>query len=218
MIEYVTTHGALALSRWDLHGASRDNTDNGRAWVRITRDGSDHTVTLYRDTQRTQAVAAGILDSSSGELALAALNDSGLDGSVRLQDAQPCDAVIDIFYACDADLLARHAELSAFLVDGDFAGREGFSEPCLRAKRLIDAMINARLPAGWLADDLAPLAESTSLYALQFVFDSLSTRADDPAAQLALRFRSAARGSLTRIRLALGGSVEQIFLPRLIRT
>ncbi|MBK8208007.1 MAG: hypothetical protein IPK87_14620 [Planctomycetes bacterium] len=218
MIEYVTTHGAPALSRWDLHGASRDNTDNGRAWVRVKRNGNDHTVTMYRDAQRTLAVAAGTLDSSSGELALAALNDSGLDGSVRLHDAAPCDALIDIFYACDTDLLARHAGLAAFLDDGNFAGREGFSEPCLRAKRLIDALINARLPVGWLADDLVPLAEATSLYALQFTYDYLSIRADDPAAQLALRWRNAARESLSRIRLPLGGSAEQIFVPRLIRT
>ncbi|MCC7509195.1 MAG: hypothetical protein IT464_07450 [Planctomycetes bacterium] len=218
MIEYVTTHGAPALTRWDLHGASRDNTDNGRAWLRLSRDGNDHTVTLYRDALRTRAVAAGTIDSSSGELALAALNASGLYGSVRLHDAVAGDAVIDIFYACDADLLVRHAGLAAFLDDGNFAGREGFSEPCLRAKRLIDALINARLPAGWLADELAPLTEATSLYALQFLFDYLSTRADDPAAQLALRWRDAARESLSRIRLPLGGSAEQVFVPRLIRT
>jgi hypothetical protein len=217
MLEYVTTHGAPFLSHWDVHGATRDNTDNGRCWVRVTEDGGDFTVTLYRDAERTEPIAAGTLASDTGELSLVAQNDSGLTGTVRLTGAVPADAIIDVFYACDADLLARQADITAFLKGGNFAGREGFSEPCLRAKRVLDALLDARIGPGWIADDLQPLAETTALYALSFLYDHLSTRADDPASQLATRWRHKAREALPRIRLSLGGCEEQLFEPRLIR-
>ncbi len=218
MLDYVTTHGAPFFSHWDIHGATRDNTDNGRCWVRVAEAGGEFTVTLYRDAERTEPVAAGTLDAASGELSLAAQNDSGLTGTVRLTGAEPADAIIDVFYACDTDLLARQAEIAGFLKDGNFAGRDGFSEPCLRAKRVLDALLSARIGAGWIADDLQPLAEATAHYALSFLYEYLSTRANDPASHLATHWRHKAREALPRIRLSLGGCEEQIFEPRLIRS
>jgi hypothetical protein len=217
MLEYVTTHGAPFLSHWDIHGANRDNTDNGRCWVRVAEAGGEFSVTLYRDAERTEPVADSTLEAASGELSLGEKNESGLTGTVRLTGAVPADALIDIFYACDADLLARQADITAFLKDGNFAGREGFSDPCLRAKRVLDALLEARIGAGYIADDLQPLAETTALYALSFLYDYLSTRADDPASQLATSWRHKARQALPRIRLSLGGCQEQLFEPRLIR-
>ncbi len=217
MLEYVTTHGAPFLTHWDMHGASRDNSDNGRCWVRVVEVGGEFTVTLYRDAARTEPVAAGSLDAASGELSLAALNDSGLTGTVRLAGAFAADAVIDIFYACDEDLLARQSEIAGFLSDGTFAGREGFSEPCLRAKRVMDALLSARIGAGWIADDLQPLAEATAAFALSFLYDFLATRPDDPASEHAKQWRHRARKALPRIRLSFDGNEEQLFEARLIR-
>jgi hypothetical protein len=218
MLEYVTTHGAPFLSGWDIHGANRDNTDNGRSWVRVAQGGGEFTVTLYRDSGRIEAVAAGTLDSATGKLDLSQLNDSGLAGSVRLGAAVAGDAIIDIFYACDEDLTARQSEIAGFLKDGNFAGREGFSEPCLRAKRVLDAMIEQRTGDGWIADDLQPLAEPAAQYALHYIYDYLSTRADDAAAQLAQHFKRQARASLARLEVSIGGCPERLFVARLIRT
>jgi hypothetical protein len=218
MLEYVSTHGAPFLADWDIHGASRENTDNGRCWVRVAENGGEFTCTLYRDADRTEPVAAGTLDAATGEMSLAELNDSGLTGTVRLTGATPADAIIDVFYACDADLLSRQAEIAGFLKEGNFAGREGFSEPCLRAKRVLDALLDARIGADWIADDLQPLADTTACYALSFLYDYLSTRGDDPASHLATHWRHKAREALPRIRLSLGGCEEQLFEPRLIRS
>lgn len=215
MLEYVTTHGASFLARWKLNGATRDNTDHGRAYVRVTRDGNTFTVTLCRDEARIQAVAEGT--GENGELTLSPVDDSGLSGSVVLTNAATADAIIDIFYATDADLLARQAAIASLLKEGKFAGQDGFSEPCARAKRIMDALLNARLGSAWIADDLQPLADATALYALHLIYDHLSTRHDDPAAQQSRHYRQHARKALGQITLSIGGDEQQVFEPRLIR-
>lgn len=213
MLEYVTTHGAPFLARWDIHGATRENTDNGRCWLAVD---DQLLLTLYRDNHRQHAVATAQL-GVSGTAELAPVNDSGVSGTVMAGQPATVLGAIDVFYAADADLLARHGGVAAFLSDGNFAGREGFSEPCLRAKRVLDALLYTRLATDVLVDDLSPLAEPAACYALQFVYDYLSCRSDDPAAQLALRWRNAARDALTRVRISVGGTEVEPFTARVLR-
>lgn len=212
MIEYVTTHGVPFLSHWDINGATRENTDNGRCWLEVN---AAPALTLYRDPARQLAVATATLEPPGAELT--PVNDSGLSGTLRVTQAHAALGVIDIFYAADDDLLARQAGIAQFLEDGAFAGREGFSEPCLRAKRVIDALLSARLGPGVILDELAPLCEPAACYALQFMFDYLSARADDAAAQLSLRWRNAAREALVRVRVKAGDIEIKPFEPRLLR-
>ncbi|MBE7492727.1 MAG: hypothetical protein HS108_13365 [Planctomycetes bacterium] len=216
MLDYITQRGALPLTGWTFAGASRDNTDHGRLWVALAHDGGDVTVTLYRDELRLHAVAAGAR-SGPGPIVLEPAGDSGLSGSVELAAPGEGAAELDVFYACDADLEARHTGLAAHLADGRFAGQPGFSLPCARAKRVLDAMLAARLGPDFRADCLAPLSEAAADYALCFVYQWLSTRPDDPAHELARRFAHSAREALPAIRLRRGAEVVTPFAARVAR-
>lgn len=220
MLEYVTTHDDPhgVFSRWVLDGASRANTDHGRLYTRVTEAGGNFSVSLFSDAARTQLMAQGTLDAATGDVSLAAQNASGLSGSVRITDATPFEAVIDAFYADDDDLLSLHKGIGAFLANGQFANRPGFSDPLARAKRVLDALLNARFPQGWRADSLQPLADATARYALFFLYDHLSSRADDPSAYLAARWRREARLSLPRVRLSVAGQVVQPFTAQILRS
>ncbi|MCA8912027.1 MAG: hypothetical protein KDB82_09995 [Planctomycetes bacterium] len=220
MLEYATTHDDPngALSRWVLDAARRANSDDGRLYARVSEAGGDYTVSLYSDAARTQLVARGSITGDSGDVILTEQNSSGLSGSMRLRNATALDAVVDAFYADDDDLTALQKEVASFLINGEFAGRPGFAEPLARAKRVMDALLNARYPQGWRADSLAPLAEPASRYALFFIYDYLSTRADDAAAQLAAHWRREARLALPRVRLSLAGEATTPFVPRIQRS
>lgn len=220
MLEYVTTHDdpGGALTRWLLDGATRDNTDHGRAYVRLTESGGDYTVSLFSDPARTQLVAQGTSTGASGPVSLDEQNSSGLSGGLQLREATPFDATIDIFYADDADVTALQKEVASFLVDGAFADRLGFASPLAQAKRVMDALLNARHPEGWRADSLEPLADATARYALFFIYEYLSTRPDDPASQLAAHWRQQARLALPHIRISLAGELATPFVPRIQRS
>jgi len=198
------------FSRWVRDGAGRANTDHGRLYTRVSEAAGNFTVSLFSDAARTQLMAQGTLDADTG--------DVSLSGSVRTTDATPFEAVIDAFYADDDDLAALHKGISAFLANGQFANRPGFADPLARAKRVLDALLNARFPQGWRADSLQPLADATARYALFFLYDHLSSRADDPSAYLAARWRREARLSLPRVRLSLAGQVVQPFTAQILRS
>ena len=220
MLEYVTTHNDpdCVFSRWLLDGAGRDNTDNGRAYTRISEAGGDYTVSVYSDADRNALVAQGTLSgATTGNVTLAEQNSSGMSGSVRLREARSFDATIDLFYADAADLTALQKDITGFLIGGEFGGRAGFADPLARAKRVIDALMNARFPAGWRADDLQPLADATARYALFFIYDHLSSRADDSAAQLAAAWRRNARRVLPLIRISISGETFVPFTTRIER-
>lgn len=215
-LEFVTQHGALPLAGWSFAGASRDNTDHGRLWANLARDGDDFTLTLFRDALRTRTVADGAR-TGPGVITLEAANDSGLAGAVDLLVEGEGTAELDVFYACDADLVARHADVSALLVEGNFAGQPGFSLPCARAKRVLDAMIYNRMGPGFRAESLQPLAHAATDYALAFLYDWLNTRPDDPARHLARHFIESARRSLDAIVLQRGAEVITPFAARIER-
>ena len=215
MLEYVTAHdGPPGFSRWDFTGATRANTDHGRLYA--TAAGLLN-VTLYRDAARTAAVAQGSLAGNTGEMSLSAVNDSGLSGTARLEQAGTGLFTLDVFYACDADLSGRQTGLEQFLAAGQFAGRSGFSGPCLRAKRVLDALLDRCLPPGWQADSLQPLAEPAALLALQFVHETLAARQDEPAAACARAFALQARLTLQSLRLGVAGRIHTPFEPRVTR-
>lgn len=220
MLEYVTTHDDPqgVFSRWVLDGADRGNTDHGRLYTRVTEAGGDFTVSLFSDAARSALVAQGALDDDTGDVSLTAQNASGLSGSVRITDATTFEAVIDAFYADDDDMAALHKGIDAFLIAGEFANRPGFADPLARAKRVMDALLNARLPRGRRADSLQPLADATARYALFFLYDHLSSRADDPSSHLAMRWRREARVMLPHIRLSLGGQLVQPFTAQILRS
>lgn len=215
-LDYVTQHGALPLERWNFTGADRDNTDHGRLWAALARDGDDFTLTLFRDALRTQAVASGAR-TGPGALTLEPAGDSGLSGSVELAASGEGTAELDVFYACDADLVARHADVAAYLVGGSFAGAPGFSGPCARAKRVLDALLAARIGPGFRADSLQPMAEAAAGFALGFVYEWLSTRPDDPAHHLARRFVIGAREALPAIALRRDAELVIPFSARIQR-
>jgi hypothetical protein len=213
MLEYVTTHdhADTVFSDWLIDRASRANTDHGRLYVRLAQD----TVRLYRDAARTLLVAAGSLEGN--DVTLTAENDSGLGGSMRVNFAGLLDATIDVFYADDDDVSALQKDVAGFLVNGDFAGRPGFADPLARAKRVMDALVNARLAPGWRADDLQPLAGATARFALFFIYDCLSSRADDAASHRASHWRREARTALAAVTLSISGQAATPFTPRVER-
>lgn len=220
MLEYATTHDDPngVLSRWQLDGAARGNTDDGRAYVRVSKTGSNYTVNLYSDAARTQLMSQGTRSGDTGDVTLTEQNASGLAGSVHIQTATSFDATVDVFYADDVDVTTLQKDVASFLVSNEFAGRPGFAQPLARAKRVIDALLNARIPEGWRADSLAPLAEATARYALFFIYDYLSTRPDDPASRLAAHWRREARAALPSIRISLAGEVVRPFTSRIERS
>ena len=220
MLEYVTTHGDPdnVFSAWLLDGAARANSDNGRLYTRITPAGDDTTVSLFRDADRTLLVADGTLvGGNTGQITLVEQNSSGLGGGVSVQAATPFEAEIDVFYADDNDVSALQKDVGGFLDNGGFAGRPGFAEPLARAKRVVDALLNARLAQAWRADELSPLADAAARYALFFIYDHLSTRPDDPAAALAAHWRREARLALPLINLSINGEPVSPFTSRVTR-
>lgn len=210
MLEYATTHDdpTGVFSHWLVDGADRDNTDHGRLYVRID-DALE--VSLYADAARTDLVAM-VEDNQVIEQ-----NDSGLSGRVRVTNATPLLASVDLFYADDADLAALQGGVAGFLTEGVFNNRPGFAEPLARAKRVVDALLNARLPRGWRADDLQPLAHTTACYALLFIYDHLSTHVDDAAAERARHWRHEARRALPSLQLLINGASCAPFQPRVLR-
>ena len=119
IICYENRGEAFTTSRWRLSGlrtkAGAENTDGGVLWFEATRDGDAVTASLYKDAARTMAaeVASGTADvsgtdgspESAVELTLAAVNNSGLSGSLMLHqhladDVCPVQAALCV----DSDL------------------------------------------------------------------------------------------------------------------
>ena len=221
MIEYVTVHNdsAAISSAWDFAGASRGNTDNGRAYVTVSASGDDLIVSVYSDAKRSALVAQGTLVSAtSGAVTLAEQNQSGLSGAVSLADGAANPGIdIDIFYACDADVTARQTGVAAFLTGGQFTGETGFALPARHAKQVVDSLLEVRGLQGKRFDGLSALAEVSTLYALFFIYDHLSERGDDSASDLAHRFRRQAREALPRVRLVIDGITHAPFISRIFR-
>lgn len=74
------------LSGWTITGATETNTANGALYGALTTDSetpANYTVTLYSDTARTVAVAAGTREGD-GTITLEAVNDSGITGEVTV--------------------------------------------------------------------------------------------------------------------------------------
>ncbi len=98
IICYENRSEAFTTSRWRLAGlrtaAGGENTDGGVLWLQTDRDGDTLTASLYKDAGRAVAdkVAEGAADISAAdgsaesavEVALAAVNDSGLSASFML--------------------------------------------------------------------------------------------------------------------------------------
>jgi hypothetical protein len=212
MLDYVTIHGPATTSRWELTGDSRDNTDHGRVYADIT----PALVTLYKDSAMQHAVADGV---PLGDFVhMTHVNDSGLTASCRLDVSTPVQVALDVFYADDADLRERHADLDQLLDDfGMFAGYLGFSVPRRGGKRTLDGLLKSRLPHAWRADDLQPLADAQAAFALSHMYTLLMTRADSPAFELASMWKDRARNALAAIRLSIGGRTFVPFTPRVTR-
>jgi len=119
IICYENRGEAFTTSRWRLSGlrtkAGAENTDGGVLWLQTARDGDAVTASLYKDAARTMAaeVASGTADvsgtdgspESAVELTLAAVNNSGLSGSLMLHqhladDVCPVQAALCV----DSDL------------------------------------------------------------------------------------------------------------------
>ncbi len=216
MLDYVTSRSSMRLAHWNITGGHRGNTSDGRLWFALTQSGSNFELTLFRDDQHGLAVASGV-GAAPGTLVLSAVNDSGIAGSVEIVQPQTGDGELDVFYACDADLMELARDLPQQQVDGNFAGGPGFSVPCARAKRLMDALLWARLGPDFRADCLAPLAPAASLFALSFLYEWLAARADDAATALAAHFASRARDALPGLRLQSNGHCLAPFASRLTR-
>lgn len=98
IICYENRGEAFTTSRWRLAGlrtkTGAENTDGGLLWLETDRDGDTVTASLYKDAARALAhkVAQGTADvsgtdgsaASAVELVLAAVNDSGLSGSLMI--------------------------------------------------------------------------------------------------------------------------------------
>lgn len=77
------------LANWDFDGASKgSNTDSaGKVYVSLTNSGTTRTVSVYKDSARTQLVAQGQRDGD-GSVTLAEQDSSGLSGSVDVAYTQ----------------------------------------------------------------------------------------------------------------------------------
>jgi len=119
IICYENRAEAFTTSRWRLAGlrtrSAGENTDSGVLWLEIDRDGDTVTASLYKDAGRDAAdkVAEGSADvsgtdgsaGSAVELALAAVNDSGLSGSFMLHQHLADDVCpVQVALCVDADL------------------------------------------------------------------------------------------------------------------
>jgi hypothetical protein len=206
MLDHITQRGNAATKHWAFAGANRANTCDGRAWVRVTNAGDDFTVTVYRDELRMHEVAAGTR-TGAGVVGLVAVNESGLSGSVEI-GAEVGSAELDIFYACEDDLAARHTGVTE-------QGAPRVLDACKRAKRALDGLLESRLGAGFRAETLAPLAPIATDYALSFLYEGLSTRPDDPAKSLSARFRASASAALPGLRLVRGCEIVTPFGTRI---
>lgn len=218
MLDYVTIHGDnAATSRWRFWGASRSNTHDGRLYVALTQNMGDTTVSVYRDAARSLLVAQGTLAGVTGQAALSAQNASGLSGSVELLNAPPGTLELDVFYACGDDLAQAQGEIARFLNAGVFAGEQGFTAPCARAKRMLDALLASRGYRGRRFDSLTPLAEPAMHYALAFIYENLTQKEREPAEWQANRHRALAQAALAGVELAIDGQCFFPFTPRVTR-
>ncbi len=218
MLDYLTIHGDNgATSRWRFSGASRSNSDDGRLYVALTQNTGDTTVSVYRDAAHSLLVAQGTLAGSTGQIALAAQNASGLSGSVELLNAVPGNLELDVFYACGDDLAGAQGEIARFLNAGVFAGEQGFSAPCAWAKRMLDALLASRGYRGRRFDSLTPLAEPALHYALASIYENLTQKELEPAEWQANRHRALARAALTGVELAIDGQCFFPFTSRIVR-
>ncbi len=205
-------HRRTAL--WVIHGATRANTDHGRLYVSLADVGDAMEVSLWSDPDHAWLVARGALSAgNNGPVELEPQNDSGLSGEVLLVNAEPTRVVeLDVFYACDDDLAAIQGDIGAFLNDGQFAGRPGFSAATAAARRELDSWLEARGLARLRFDSLRPLADICAHLALAVIYRHLRRRGDDPASELAAFHDARARARLVALRLRSGG-VEFIPFP-----
>jgi hypothetical protein len=80
---------ANQLSDFILSGVTLDNSDNGNLYWNITLGSySSHVVDVYKDEAKTQAVATGNRNGD-GLISLAALNSSGITGTVTIAYTAP---------------------------------------------------------------------------------------------------------------------------------
>lgn len=218
MLEHIRIHGDQdgMTADWSFRGDSRANTDHGRLYVAIVENGADRTVTVYRDAERTSAVATGTLSgASSGSVALQESNQSGLTGSVALRNAAANASLeLDVFHADDDDLRALRADIDGFLEAGEFAGEAGFTVVRRRASRYLDLLLAARGFARSKIVDLRPLSDAAAHFAVAFLFDHLSTREGDPASVLARAYRLQGAGILTLARIETEAGEAAPFLTR----
>lgn len=204
MLEYITVWDADCTDDWQLIGTNRSNTDNGRLYLDVSIASGNTLVTLFKDSDTTIAIAAGTLTgNTSGALTLAQQNGSGISGSLTVKNAQPViGSFLDVFYADDDDVTARHPDVNALLINGQFNGQLGFAEPLARAKRTIDNILDSCCTEDTEAlVDLQQLADVCALYALYFIFQAFATDEKSPANQLAKRFRRDARHTFFEIKV-----------------
>jgi hypothetical protein len=71
------------LSSWSLSGVELSNTDDFKLYWELTDSGGTRTVTLYKDSAKSSAVASGS-KSGDGSITLSEQNSSGLSGSVTV--------------------------------------------------------------------------------------------------------------------------------------
>ncbi|MCF6228231.1 MAG: hypothetical protein L3J82_06145 [Planctomycetes bacterium] len=211
MLEYITVwDDENTTDDWQIIGANRSNTDHGRLYIDVSIAAGDVTLILYKDADLLLAVASGTLAGEiTGTLNLIEQNSSGLTGAVRLTGAKPlADSFLDVFYADDDDVTARHPAVNDLLIDGKFNGQQGFTEPLARAKRTIDSILES-----CCTEDTEPLinlqqlADVCALYALYFIFDAFATDGNSAASQLAARFRWQARHTFFEIKVQTSSGV-----------
>ena len=119
IICYENRAEAFTTSRWRLAGirtaVAGENTDGGVLWLETDRDGDTVTASLYKDAGRgaSDEVANGSADVSTTdgtagqavEVALAAVNDSGLSGSFMLHQHLADDVCpVQVALCVDGDL------------------------------------------------------------------------------------------------------------------
>lgn len=123
----VQNDNGQVLQQWAFAGIlmTGANNDKGRLYASFAAAGGTLTVTVYKDVARQNAVCSGTTDDDGEDvtIALSALNDSGITGSVVLkgytEGGDDSNIILYPFLSIDDDLDEEEDDFANWRASGD---------------------------------------------------------------------------------------------------
>lgn len=132
------------LNTWRLVGFDDGNTDRGRLWVSTLASGSNLTVNVYKNRERTLLVATGT-GPTKARITLPVSNSSGLTGSVFAEAVQATAGIIlHVSVVSDKDWEERDERIRGLLPEEPTA--EDFTDIWRQVMGQLYRMIQAIYP------------------------------------------------------------------------